>query len=266
MSVATVALLLVTEKYLNSDYILKTELPRLLQRRQQRALKVFWVAVEDVPAYSIKFAKLDVIAVAWDRPLIHLRPTERKKAISKICDLLIRSVLSGVTDQGKEAFRDQLKVDLGTTDNGPRGSSVDARGRGVQSSMQVFFSYAREDREFALKLASDLRNAEILLWIDQLDIPPGAHWDSEVEAALGRCEAFLVILSPRSMRSRNVLDEVNYALEKGKTIFPVLQQPCDLPFRLKRIQYIDFTTNYKAGLSVCLRHLTSTIKRERKSR
>jgi hypothetical protein len=34
----------------------------------------------------------------------------------------------------------------------------------------LFFSYARADAEFALKLAKSLRSAGANLWIDQLDI------------------------------------------------------------------------------------------------
>ena len=83
--------------------------------------------------------------------------------------------------------------------------------------MRVFFSYARNDGAFALQLASDLRSAAVEIWIDQLDIHPGEHWDSSIEVALKSCPAFLVILSSRSVQSRNVMDEVNYALEEGKS-------------------------------------------------
>src|ERR1700730_5928458 len=83
--------------------------------------------------------------------------------------------------------------------------------------MQIFFSYARDDAAFALQLASDLRNGGAQLWIDQLDISPGEHWDKAIEAALKSCPAFLVILSPRSVSSSNVSDEVHYALTEEKT-------------------------------------------------
>jgi hypothetical protein len=41
----------------------------------------------------------------------------------------------------------------------------------------AFVSYAREDGEFALRLAKDLKAAEALVWMDQLDIKPGERWD-----------------------------------------------------------------------------------------
>ena len=37
----------------------------------------------------------------------------------------------------------------------------------------AFFSYSREDLEFALRLAEDLK-AAANVWIDQLDIEPGS--------------------------------------------------------------------------------------------
>lgn len=121
--------------------------------------------------------------------------------------------------------------------------------------MNVFCSYAREDAQFALRLASDLRNAGLEVWIDQLDIKPGEHWDSAVEGALKRCPAFLVVLSPRSVVSRNVMDEVHYAIEEGKKILPIMHEQCDLPFRLRRLQYIEFNREYGSGLRACVAYI-----------
>src|SRR5262249_61595355 len=105
----------------------------------------------------------------------------------------------------------------------------------------VFSSYSRADAEFALQRATDLRSAGVDLWIDQLDIPAGAQWDIAVEEALKQCPCLLVILSPMSAASQNVMDEVSFAIERNKRILPVLYRNCDIPFRLKRLQYIDFS-------------------------
>jgi hypothetical protein len=51
----------------------------------------------------------------------------------------------------------------------------------------AFFSYSREDSEFALRLAADLRAAGANVWIDQLDIGPGQRWDRSVQDALENC-------------------------------------------------------------------------------
>ncbi len=119
----------------------------------------------------------------------------------------------------------------------------------------LFISYARADGEFALRLAQDLREAGIAIWLDQLDIPSGARWDSAIQQALDSCASMLVILSPDSVSSENVLDEIGFALHKKKHIVPVLYRTCDIPFRLLRFQYVDFTEGYERGLRELLEDL-----------
>jgi hypothetical protein len=94
----------------------------------------------------------------------------------------------------------------------------------------VFLSYAREDSDFARRLAADLKTLAADLktkganvWLDQLDIQPGRPWDREVERALTICNEMLVILSPASVDSSNVMDEVAFALEERKRVIPVLR-------------------------------------------
>jgi isopentenyl diphosphate isomerase/L-lactate dehydrogenase-like FMN-dependent dehydrogenase len=48
----------------------------------------------------------------------------------------------------------------------------------------AFFSYSREDSEFALRLAADLKAAGADAWMDQLDIEAGQEWDNALEAGI----------------------------------------------------------------------------------
>jgi hypothetical protein len=112
----------------------------------------------------------------------------------------------------------------------------------------AFFSYAHEDAEFALRLAKDLRAAGAAVWIDRLDIKVGERWDRAVGEALAKCPQLLVILSPASVDSTNVMDEVSFALDKGKHVLPVIHRQCEIPFRLHRLHYVDLTLNYDEGL------------------
>ena len=112
----------------------------------------------------------------------------------------------------------------------------------------TFVSYCRSDSEFVLRLVQDLKAVGVNVWLDQLDIAPGAAWDISVEAALFSCPSMLVILSSVSVSSENVRDEVSFALSKQKQIIPVLYRDCDVPFRLARLQHIDFRTDYARGL------------------
>lgn len=113
----------------------------------------------------------------------------------------------------------------------------------------IFISYARSaDAAFALKIATDLKAYDINAWLDHLDIPPGVKWDRAVEDQLRSADTLLLVLSDAAIRSDNVMDEVSFALEKKKTIIPVLVEECDIPLRLHRLQYIDFTAGYKTGM------------------
>jgi hypothetical protein len=117
----------------------------------------------------------------------------------------------------------------------------------------AFISYSREDSEFALRLAGDLKAAGAAVWLDQLDIEPGQRWARAVQDALNDCPRMLVILSPSSANSTNVDDEVSFALEEQKTVIPVLYRDCKIPFRLRPFQFVDFRSDFGSGLKMLLR-------------
>lgn len=113
--------------------------------------------------------------------------------------------------------------------------------------MGTFFSYSHVDTDFTTRLTGDLKAAGATVWLDK-DIAPGDRWDMTVQDALKNCQHLLVILSPDSVNSPNVLDEVAFGLETKKTVIPILYRECEIPFRLGRVQWIDFRTDYAHGL------------------
>jgi hypothetical protein len=116
------------------------------------------------------------------------------------------------------------------------------------TAAKIFFSYARSDGAFVLRVARALRSEGCSVWVDQLDIPKGARWDVEVETALKACTCLVAVISPASVASSNVMDEISYALDEKKTVLPILFQQCAIPFRLKRLQYVDFTGDHEAAM------------------
>lgn len=116
---------------------------------------------------------------------------------------------------------------------------------------EYFLSYSRGDQAFALRFAHDLKAAGVDVWVDQLDIGIGQNWDRAVEAAVRGCEGFIIILSPRSVASENVADEVGVAIEGTKQIIPILFETCTVPMRLARVQFIDSRTDYQDALRRC---------------
>src|SRR3990172_7809529 len=128
---------------------------------------------------------------------------------------------------------------------------------------RTFISYSRANKDFALKLAKELRASGFNIWVDVLDIPTGSRWDDEVEKALESSEIFMVILTPASITSEHVKDEIGYAIDTGKHILPVLLENAKVPLRLRRFQYVDFTSkNYKEGVESAKQLLRSLTEEQ----
>jgi formylglycine-generating enzyme required for sulfatase activity len=124
---------------------------------------------------------------------------------------------------------------------------------------RIFISYSRQDQEFALRLATSLRETGIDVWIDLEDIPAGMKWSSAIQEGLDTAELMIVIISPESMASRNVEDEWQYYLDNSKPVIPVLLKPSKIHFQLSRIQYIDF---HKQNYSTALNQLFAEFRRK----
>jgi uncharacterized membrane protein YeaQ/YmgE (transglycosylase-associated protein family) len=119
----------------------------------------------------------------------------------------------------------------------------------------AFVSYSREDMEFAVRLAKDLKAKGAKVWMDKIDIRPGQRWEAEIETAVDGSSRMLVILSPAAIASPNVLAEASLALDEGKSVIPVLYRDCRVPFRLRPFQYADFRSDYSVGLEELLASL-----------
>ncbi|NIR47089.1 toll/interleukin-1 receptor domain-containing protein, partial [candidate division KSB1 bacterium] len=65
----------------------------------------------------------------------------------------------------------------------------------------IFVAYSRKDEEFVLELADRLQKRKLNVWVDQLRLPGGVDWEQQTRKALERCEKFLIILSPASVKS-----------------------------------------------------------------
>ena len=87
----------------------------------------------------------------------------------------------------------------------------------------VFISYSHKDKEYAHKLADELKNWGIEAWIDDR-IDYGTQWPRVIQENLDACPGFIVIMSPNSYDSDWVQNEVSYAQSNRKAMFPILLQ------------------------------------------
>ncbi len=97
----------------------------------------------------------------------------------------------------------------------------------------IFISYSSKDRAQAEQLTELLASAGLSVWIDQSGLDVSTSWSAEIVDAITSCSAFIVLLSPNSIESHNVIKEVSLASEKRKKILPLDLEPITLPRELE---------------------------------
>lgn len=127
---------------------------------------------------------------------------------------------------------------------------------------QVFISHSSADDAFVTRLGVDLRAVSVPTWVDHENIPAGADWDTQVGAALKACSAMIVVLSPQAVISRNVTDEWSLFFDLKKPIYPVMVAECEVPFRLLRVQRINFTGEYDPAFAALLKVIKAAAAAE----
>jgi hypothetical protein len=81
--------------------------------------------------------------------------------------------------------------------------------------MQVFISYASEDRKTAEEVHFALVGAGHQTFFDKQNLPPGGDYHSRIAAAVAQCDAFVFLLSPESIaRGSYALTELKRAKSK----------------------------------------------------
>jgi hypothetical protein len=119
----------------------------------------------------------------------------------------------------------------------------------------IFMSYSHRDERFAIPLARGLMDKGIRIWIDQKEIIAGEDWTEQLKIGLSQTEALLIVLSPRSMASKYVMQEVAAAQQAGKPVFPVMYKTVDLPPNLTNLHFVDFRRDFPTALETLAANL-----------
>jgi WD40 repeat protein len=96
------------------------------------------------------------------------------------------------------------------------------------SGMFVFVSYAHQDKALVYPELLRIRSLGLRVWYDE-GIEPGSEWPEAIASALKRAAAFVVLITPAAVASRNVRNEINVALSWGKPFFAVHLAQTELP-------------------------------------
>ena len=103
----------------------------------------------------------------------------------------------------------------------------------LRSVADVFLSYARDDRPVAEALAEALTQRGVSVWWDR-DMPAGENINAYIERMLTDVRSVVVLWSRKSIGSRWVQAEADYAAER-EMLIPILIDDCQPPLGFRQI-------------------------------
>jgi hypothetical protein len=101
----------------------------------------------------------------------------------------------------------------------------------------VFISYAEEDGDVALEIALSLEQAGYTTWCYEVNNTPGVSYLLQTGQAVDGAQAFILLISPQSMNSRQITQEVIRAHESSKKFVPVLRGISHLEFQNRQPEW-----------------------------
>lgn len=119
--------------------------------------------------------------------------------------------------------------------------------------MPIFISYSHQDSEFVDRLALQLVQNKVNVWVDRWELNVGDSLLSRIQDAITGASALLVVLSQASISSAWVQKEINSGLlreleERRVIVLPILIENCQIPVFLREKVYADFRSSFDAGL------------------
>lgn len=113
-------------------------------------------------------------------------------------------------------------------------------------NFDAFLSYSRNDQNAADCLHTALTKARpsLRLFVDRLELQPGAAWQQHIFEALDDCHKVIPLLSPCYTASKVCKEEFNIALFRHRdtpagVLLPIQLRSTNLPTYMKLVQFID---------------------------
>jgi len=133
--------------------------------------------------------------------------------------------------------------------------------------LRPFLCHAVGDKPKVLELYDRLVADRFAPWLDSKCLLPGQDWRSEIERAVRTSDTVIVLLSNQSVSKEGfVQKEITMALDVAEekpegTIFiiPARLEPCEVPRRLQRWQWVDLfgSSGYSALINALRSRSTS---------
>ncbi|MCC6612880.1 MAG: tetratricopeptide repeat protein [Anaerolineae bacterium] len=118
----------------------------------------------------------------------------------------------------------------------------------------VFISYSRENKPLLDQLVTSLDAEGIPYWVDEHNLPLGSpDWEEMLRMSIRSASAVLLLATPESRLSAHVRDELAYARDEQRIIYPLWMSGDKwtdvIPFGFGYHQYIDIRgERYDSGM------------------
>ena len=113
---------------------------------------------------------------------------------------------------------------------------------------KIFLSYSLHDKDFALKLSSDLKENNIVVFNEDEIIKPGDTLNQVIKNYIIGSDKIIVILSKTTYKSKFLKSEVELAKKNKKIIIPLLKEDVEIPNFLSSYKIADFRHEYDKSI------------------
>jgi hypothetical protein len=120
----------------------------------------------------------------------------------------------------------------------------------VRRKINAFLCHSSDDKPRVKKLFEQLRNDNVVPWLDEEVLLGGQEWEKVIRKAVRSADVVIVCLSRKSVsREGFVQKEIGLALDKAEEkpegtiyIIPLRLERCNVPDRLKRWHWLNLYT------------------------
>lgn len=134
----------------------------------------------------------------------------------------------------------------------------------MESRPKLFVSYAETDSEKANIILDRLSQSGFNPLILHNELSSGASIQSAIRNQLDTSDYFIILISQDALNS-NLL---NYEMEevfkewsqREIMVLPIKIKPCNMPFYLNKVQWLDLSKNFETGLNKMIEQLEMAVK------
>jgi hypothetical protein len=109
---------------------------------------------------------------------------------------------------------------------------------------KIFLTYNMNDKDFAMKISSDLKDNNIIVFNENEIIHPGDTLGKIIEDYIIASDKIIVIVSKTTYKSKFLKSEIELAKKNKKIIVPILKEEAEIPNFLSSYKFADFRQDY----------------------